>query len=343
MLLFRPFPRVFFLKNLAGITSEAFRLKYNPSIKGVSEEMLQWYLKFGVHDEIHGEKYARRGQFDAFAELSFPDADPEHLKTCLAFFYWAFSTDDLSDEGDLQAKPERVMDSINKCRQALYNLGETPSYPYASMLQDLFISIKATATPGTCNRFIRAYEAFSESQIMQSRQRSRNTILPVGDFIALRRSTIGAALVEAMVEYSLDINLPDYVFENEVVKALSDATTDIMTWPNDLCSFNKEQADNDFQNLVCCIMVEQNIELQAALNVLTDMLEARVHEYLALKKSLPSFGDTVDLQLSKYLSALENFVQGTVVWYYLSPREKLVSRRLVPMSVYWLASLHVTV
>jgi len=35
-----------------------------------------------------------------------------------------------------------------------------------------------------------------------------------------------------MIEYSLDIDLPDHVFDNEIIKAMSDATTDIMTWPN---------------------------------------------------------------------------------------------------------------
>jgi len=36
----------------------------------------------------------------------------------------------------------------------------------------------------------------------------------------------------AMIEYSLDIDLPDHVFDNEIIRAMSDATTDIMTWPN---------------------------------------------------------------------------------------------------------------
>ena len=36
----------------------------------------------------------------------------------------------------------------------------------------------------------------------------------------------------AMVEYSLDLDLPDYVFDDPVVKAMSDVTSDIMTWPN---------------------------------------------------------------------------------------------------------------
>lgn len=57
-----------------------------------------------------------------------------------------------------------------------------------------------------------------------------------------------------MVEYSLDIDLPSYVFQDPIVIAMSQAISDIMTWPNvrsensiifqqlipvqDLCSFN---------------------------------------------------------------------------------------------------------
>lgn len=68
-------------------------------------------------------------------------------------------------------------------------------------------------------------------------------------------------------------------------------------------------------------MVEHNVDLQSAIDLLTNMLDERVKEYLSLKQSLPSFGKEVDSQLSRYLTALEHFVQGTVVWYYMSPRE----------------------
>lgn len=36
----------------------------------------------------------------------------------------------------------------------------------------------------------------------------------------------------ASIEYSLDLDLPDDVFENPIVQAMSDATNDLMTWPN---------------------------------------------------------------------------------------------------------------
>lgn len=85
----------------------------------------------------------------------------------------------------------------------------------------------------------------------------------------------------------------------------------------------KEQSDGDYQNLVFCIMHERNVGLQAAIDILTEMLARRVDDYIELKNQLPSFGAKVDQELARYLHALENFVQGTVLWYYLSPSKRL--------------------
>lgn len=66
-------------------------------------------------------------------------------------------------------------------------------------------------------------------------------------------------------------------------------------------------------------MHERDVGLQEAINILTDMLNQRVNDYIKLKSELPSFGADVNAELERYLYALENFVQGTVLWYYLSP------------------------
>ncbi|KAK0475990.1 isoprenoid synthase domain-containing protein [Armillaria luteobubalina] len=123
-----------------------------------------------------------------------------------------------------------------------------------------------------------------------------------------------------MVEYSLDLDIPDHVFDDPIVIAMSEAMNDIMTWPNLLCSFNKEQADGDYQNLVCVLQHAKAIGLQDAINILTNMISDRVKEYLHSKKKLPSFGPDIDPVLTQYHTAMENFTQGCIVWYYSSPR-----------------------
>jgi len=318
---FDSLPSQFCLQDLSAITGRVCELRVNAHQAEADRAACAWFNSISLYDDRKRSKFMNYGKFDLFAALSFPDADLKHLTTCLVFFFWAFSTDDLSDEGDLQSKPDAVQAGHDVSMSVIANpAGPRPEYPYAAMLYDLLSRFRETSTPGAYKRFIRAFEAWSDSQVTQSRNRSQDRIPSVDEFVLMRRATIGGALVEAMIEYSLDLDLPDEVFEHPIIQAMSDATNDLMTWPNDLCSFNKEQSDGDYQNLVFCIMHECDVGLQTAIDILTEMLAQRVEDYVELKNRLPSFGPDVDLELGRYLHALENFVQGTVLWYYLSPR-----------------------
>ncbi|EJF60235.1 terpenoid synthase [Dichomitus squalens] len=316
----RPFPSHFRLKDLAAITGRVFELKLNPNEKEAARTTYAWFDSRNVYHGLKKKKFLSH-RFDSYAGMSFPDADVSHLETCIAFFLWAFSFDDLSDEGALQSKPEAHQVGVDISMEVLRNPeAPPPNFPYAAMLHDIWRRFRLTASPGACNRFFRAVESWMNSQVEQARNRATDEIPSVEEFIVLRRRTIGGPIVEAMVEYSLDLQIPEYVWDDPVLQEMSKAVIDIMTWPNDLCSFNKEQADGDFQNLVFCIMIERDCDLQTAVDVLTDMLAQRVADYERYKAQLPSFGPEVDAELARYNRAIEQYTQGTVVWYYYSPR-----------------------
>lgn len=48
------------------------------------------FVSLKVYPEPKQRKFLSHA-FDLYAGLSFPDADVEHLETCIAFFLWAFS------------------------------------------------------------------------------------------------------------------------------------------------------------------------------------------------------------------------------------------------------------
>lgn len=68
-------------------------------------------------------------------------------------------------------------------------------------------------------------------------------------------------------------------------------------------------------------MLQHNTDLPGAVDIVTKMLARRVDDYANLKRQLPSFGPEIDIELARYLTALEHYTQGTVVWYYDSPRK----------------------
>ncbi|KAL4256657.1 Terpene synthase [Pleurotus pulmonarius] len=315
-----PLPSQFRLPDLTSITAPVFELRQNVHAAQANICSEAWLSSVNVFNEAKRRRFLSC-RFDNYAAMAFPDADKAHLETCINFFFWAFSFDDLSDEGDLQSMPDHHQASVN------ITLGvfkaplsaPSPKFAYAAMLHDLWRRLNATATPGACARFAQATENWCNSQVWQCANRADHQTPSVADFITMRRYSIGGAMVEAMIEYAYEINLPDHVFDDPIIRAMSDATTDIMTWPNDICSFNKEQADGDYQNLVYCVMVEHKLNLQDAIDRVVQMLRDRIVDYVELKKCVPSFGPDIDSELLRYLRYLENYVQGTVVWYY-SPR-----------------------
>ena len=53
------------------------------------------------------------------------------------------------------------------------------------------------------------------------------------------------------------------------------------------------------------------------------MTGSRVKEYLAMKGSMPSFGDDIDQVLARYFKGYEYFVHASMLWYYVVPRTLL--------------------
>ncbi|KAH8930304.1 terpenoid synthase [Atractiella rhizophila] len=294
------FPRQIRLQNVCNITGRVFDFGENPLWVEASKTITTWFSQYTIYDEKKKRKFLA-GQFDFFAGISFPDCDLERLETCLMFYFWAFVADDLADEGELANRPEEV-EKGHMIQQSIINKLDSPEpeYPYASMLWHLLRRMKKTATPGVICRFIEFYYLHSNSHMEQC--------------------TLRSGLVKAIAEYSVDLDVPDYVFEHPVMKAMSDATDDILTWPNDLCSFNKEQADGDYQNLISIIMADHKVDLQTALDMLVDMIAQRVQDYVNLKKQLPNWGPKVNAAVAKYNKYIEYMVQGCVVWYYSSRR-----------------------
>ena len=51
-------------------------------------------------------------------------------------------------------------------------------------------------------------------------------------YIEMRRETSGCKPSFDLIEYSLDMELPDYVIEHPVIMALNQAANDLVTWTN---------------------------------------------------------------------------------------------------------------
>lgn len=90
----------------------------------------------------------------------------------------------------------------------------------------------ADAKPAVQHRFKETLAQFFESVNLQARDRDANTIPDLESFIDIRRDTSGCKSVFDLVEYAMDIELPDEVLDHPVIAALKQGSNDLVTWSN---------------------------------------------------------------------------------------------------------------
>lgn len=73
---------------------------------------------------------------------------------------------------------------------------------------------------------------FFEAVNKQARARDMGVIPDLESYIDVRRDTSGCKPVFDLIEYALDIDLPEFVVTHPVIKALNQGTNDLVTWSN---------------------------------------------------------------------------------------------------------------
>ncbi|KAG8985178.1 hypothetical protein FRB93_006065 [Tulasnella sp. JGI-2019a] len=298
-----------------------FEHKVNPHCAAASAESDAWFNSFEIH---RGPKRAEflRAKFGLLTAMSYPDADHDHLRNCCDFMSWLFAFDDLTDDGGLRENIEGTKKAAQIMMQALKNPKTfRTEFKVGETLRSFWERACSTASEGTQRRFIETTQLYVDAIYQQVVNRRHDQIPTIETFIQLRRDTSAVKLVFALVEYSLDLQLPDEVFEDPIMQSLEQGANDILTWANDMYSFNVEQSKGDTQNLVIIAMSELNFDVQGAVEYVGDLIKARIDQYCMEKALLPSFGsDEVDAQVARYVEGLENWVIGVLHWSFDSER-----------------------
>ncbi|TFK97102.1 isoprenoid synthase domain-containing protein [Pterulicium gracile] len=114
------------------------------------------------------------------------------------------------------------------------------------MLQDLMSRTRVTGSRGMHRRFAQSFDDWVLIQVAQSKQRTVTKLPTLERYLIDRRRAFGIGLFCAITEFSVDIDLPDFIFKGPAVREMTEALFDMTVWANDLCSFNKEQAQGDY-------------------------------------------------------------------------------------------------
>src|SRR6266702_399500 len=86
--------------------------------------------------------------------------------------------------------------------------------------------------PAVQRRFKSSMQMFFQAVHQQALFRANGVVPDLETYIDMRRDTSGCKPVFDLIEYSLDLELPDVVIEDPVIVALNQGANDLVTWSN---------------------------------------------------------------------------------------------------------------
>ncbi|KXN89339.1 Alpha-muurolene synthase [Leucoagaricus sp. SymC.cos] len=310
----RAAPKSFILPDL--VSHCDFKLRISRHRKQVTVETKKWLFQ---GDNLSEE---RRNSFHGLnagllTAMTYPDAACPQLRVCNDFLTFLFHLDNLSD--DMDNRGTRSVGDV--VLNSLYH-----PFTYNSpvrigrMTRNLYKRVILTASPGTQQRFIETMDFFFQSVTQQALDRATGVIPDLKSYIALRRDTSGCKPCWALIEYARNLKLPDEVMEHPTILALGEATNDLVTWSNDIFSYNVEQSKGDTHNMIPVVMNERGLSLQEAVDFVGEMCKASIDRFRRERENLPSWGPENDCQVRDYVNGLADWIVGSLHWSFESTR-----------------------
>ncbi|KAF7318869.1 Terpene-synth-C domain-containing protein [Mycena chlorophos] len=308
-------PTKFLLPDL--VSHCTFPIRHSRHRKQVETETKRWLFR---GDNLQNPKIRARFhglRAGTLSSMCYPDAGYPQLRVCNDFLTYLFHIDNLSD--DMNNRGTRTT-----ADEVLNSLYHPHTYQGAArvgkMTRDYYKRMIVTAAPGTQQRFIETFDMFFQSITEQAQDRAAGVIPDLESYIALRRDTSGCKPSFALIEYANNLNIPDEVMEHPLVASMTEAANDLVTWSNDVFSYNVEQSKGDTHNMIPVVMHEQGLSLQEAVDFVGEMCKQTIDRFCEDRASLPSWGAQIDREVAIYVDGLANWIVGSLHWSFLSER-----------------------
>ncbi|UQA61063.1 terpene synthase family protein [Polyangium aurulentum] len=292
-----------------------FPSRINPSVERANDYSVDWVRRMELVPAFMSELTFRMIKVAELSGRTFAEAGPEALELITAWNSWLHFWDDQCDEADIGRRPEMVAARESRFMRILRGDGLRPDDgPIALALHELCKRMRAMASADWMERFIHRVSEYFEACVWEAKNRATHKVPDVATYI-LRRRQSGAVYTEfVLFEIALGVVLPKEAREHPVIERLSRMANNVVSWSNDVISFDKEMERGDFHNLPLVLQSEHRISLQEAVFRAAGFVECEVRSFIEWEAAIPTFGPQVDPGVRTYVSFLRDWMRGNIDW-----------------------------
>lgn len=301
-----------------------FPSQINKHVDVLESHAMEWVMRFNLLKDEQSYQRFRKSKFYWLAASAYPNCQFEELKIANDVISWLFVWDDKCDISDLGKRPELINTFCNRFIEIL-NGAETTSkdIPLSHALSDVRKRIIQKGNLAFFHHFVYNFEHYFYGCIQESNNRLHVKLPTLEAYIKIRNSTSAAPLCLNLIEFCDHLIIPYSLRNHEIVSKITWMTVNILAWSNDIFSLEKEISLGEFHNLVLVLKHQQDIPLDKALILATEIHNKEVQNLISLEASMPYFGKEIDAEIAKYFSGFYSWIRGNIDWYSHSHRYQI--------------------
>jgi len=298
-----------------------FPSRINPHTKMAERSAREWVSRMNLVPAFMSKSTYASIRVGELSGRTFFDASAANLELITAWNGWLHFWDDQCDEGDIGRLPERLSVRAERLREIL--AGDEPRAEDSAIvtaLYDLRRRMYAMASKDWIVRFRARTNAYFDACIWEARNRAAMSIPDVTHYVARRRDS-GAVYTEfELFEIICGVILPTRVRESPLMRHLGRTANNVVSWSNDIISFDKELMRDDFHNLPAVLQHEHGITLQEAVYRAAGFVESEVRRFIEIEDQLPEYPPELARDVAAYLNFLRDWMRGNIDWSLISGR-----------------------
>jgi len=292
-----------------------FPAEIHPDMDQVTQPAVAWMEKFALCASAAERAQLARCGFSRVVANLFPHAPTDRLQWTADFMVWLIAFDDeYCDEGPLSRQPGLLAATAARIVRNI----ETPelafddSDRYAASLRDLRIRLDAFAAPAQVRRWVEEVRNWFLHAVWKAGNVALGITPSLNDFMALRIYDGGSMVMPALFPLADGYELPASLIENRRLRALTEMSSLVAIWDNDIFSYAKEQARTpDRHNALDVIRHAQDCTLDQAVLHAIAIRDRIICLFLRVRKEAAA--DAAP-ELKRYLASLGLQMRSSAAW-----------------------------
>ncbi|KDQ61287.1 hypothetical protein JAAARDRAFT_191378 [Jaapia argillacea MUCL 33604] len=311
------------------ISYSGMKVKVNRHYKRAAADSERWIVD---NANIGGSKlrHLRGSKGGLLAAMCYPSCDYTGLRLASDFMCYLFHLDDMTDglSENGQSVHEEIVGAVHQPSSA------KASKKACKLTTEYWVrlSVNAGAPENAQRYYAQVFDDYLKSVYRQAHDRASGVIPDLESYIALRRDTSACRPCFALTSCSYRLDIPLDVMNHPIVQNLDDAANDLVTWSNDIFSYNVEQSRGDTHNMLVVVMRDKGCTLQEAVDFVGGMTKQSIDRFHENRTLLPSWTPEIDEAVATYVDGLENWIIGSLYWSFESQRYFLQEGRKVKSS-----------